>query len=238
MSVLLTRTAEENARFALRLDAEGISHLSWPLSKIEREDAQVGVPQDAQALIFTSANGVRAFAALCPERDLPALCVGRRTSEVAQEQGFTGAQYAAGSATDLLAVLPHQPFRTLFYPRAQEVSTDLRAKLGPEFKVVEQVVYKALPAGPPESKVADALAEGRIALITIWSRRNAQVLGEYLTNSSHIALETIKLAVISENAAEPLAKAGFGGVFIAPTPDASGMLDAIFAALRQDFEPR
>ena len=234
MAVLLTRAEAENARFARQLDAVGIAHLSWPLAKIDQLDTKIELQHGTEAIVFTSANGVRAFAGLCAIRDLPALCVGDRTTEVARQAGFADAIRAGGTGAELLEELPNHTYRRLYYPRAEDISKDLRAGLPHDFELQEQIVYAARPTGPPESKVADALASGRIAIVTIWSRRNAQILEDYLTNSSYFPLEALKLVAISENASEPLNNAGFERVLIARTPDASGMLSAIFAALRQD----
>ena len=212
--------------------------MSWPLNRIAFCDGPIAVPQGTEALVFTSTNGVRAFAAKTDARDLPVICVGERTTAQAKQAGFREASVGGKSAGELLHALPRLPYRRLFYARGRDVSTDLKAGLPPDFTLFEQVVYAAEPAGPPESKVAEALANGRIAVITIWSRRNAQVLEQYLTNSSHPRPETVKLAAISGNAAEPLAKAGFRAVLTAPSPDADGMMSAIFAALRQESHPR
>ncbi|MFK7944154.1 MAG: uroporphyrinogen-III synthase [Paracoccaceae bacterium] len=217
------------------LDEAGIAHMNWPLSRIETLDNRIKVPGDSQALLFTSANGVRAFAGHSPMRDLPVLCVGRRTEDVARQAGFKAVTCAGGTVAELQAALPTLPHRRLYYARGEDVSADLAHGLPKDFAVHEQVVYAAKVGDPPESFVADALASGRIAAISIWSRRNGRFLADYLETSSKVKVTAINLVAISKNAAEPLGNSGFRRIFVAKVPDAGGMVAAFFAALRQEF---
>ena len=69
-----------------------------------REDgARVLAPllDGAAGLLFTSANGVRAFAAASPRRDLPALAVGDATAAAARAAGFADVASAGGNVADL-----------------------------------------------------------------------------------------------------------------------------------------
>lgn len=233
MAVLLTRSEEENRRLAAALDAEAVAHMSWPLSRIDMFNDPVTVPDDVEALVFTSANGVRAFARLSEIRNFPAFCVGDRTSMLARETGFRDVRRAGRTVEELARTLAGQECRQLFYARARDVAADLGALLSDGFRLNEQVVYAATSAGPPESSVAAALADGRISAVMIWSRRNAEVLAEYLTKPSQSLGPATKLVAISENAAQPLSGAGFCKIHIADVPDSDGMLAAVFAALRQ-----
>ena len=52
-------------------------------------------------MLFTSSNGVRAFAELSPRRDLPAFAVGDATAAAALAAGFTQFKSAGGDVRDL-----------------------------------------------------------------------------------------------------------------------------------------
>jgi uroporphyrinogen-III synthase len=57
------------------------------------------------ALAFTSANGVRAFARLSERRDVPVFCVGGRTTEAARDAGFANAVSADGDVAALIDLI-------------------------------------------------------------------------------------------------------------------------------------
>lgn len=80
-------------------------------------------------VIFTSVNGVRAFAAACPWRDLRCWCVGDRTAREAVAQGFE-ARSAAGTVDDLLAlILSEAPDGVVVHVHGAHVTGDLVARL-------------------------------------------------------------------------------------------------------------
>lgn len=234
MAVLLTRSEEHNARIACTLEGEGIATLSWPLSRIVFTCNELDAPQGTDALVFTSANGVAGFARACPVRDLPAICVGARTAEQAQAAGIARVACAGPDVEALIAHLKAAPYRRLLYARGRDISVDLTSALPQEFDLFQQIVYRAEPGGPPESNVLDAFADGRIIAISVWSRRNAEVLAGHLENFPEIAPPRLNLVAISENAAQPLGKSGFRRIFIAETPDAPGMTTGLSAAVRQE----
>jgi len=83
MRVLITRPREDAAPLAARLAAKGIDSLIEPLLLIH---LLPGAPLDLaglQGLLVTSANGVRAFAARQPDRDIPVYAVGDASARAA-----------------------------------------------------------------------------------------------------------------------------------------------------------
>ena len=101
MRVWVTRPEEDAAELAEALRAEGVEVLVEPLLRIVYTD---GPPLDltgVQALIATSANGVRAFARRNQQRDVPVLAVGAATARAARAAGFTSVESAAGDVAAL-----------------------------------------------------------------------------------------------------------------------------------------
>ena len=79
MRALVTRPRAEAAELAEALAARGIAALLEPLLDIRYRE--LGDPPDlagVQAVLCTSANGVRAFARLRPERAVKLFAVGER----------------------------------------------------------------------------------------------------------------------------------------------------------------
>ena len=89
MRILITRPIEDARPLADALEQRGVEVLIEPLLEIRHlEDAEIDL-EGVQALLFTSANGVRAFAAVSPRRDLKALTVGDGSADAARHAGFT-----------------------------------------------------------------------------------------------------------------------------------------------------
>jgi uroporphyrinogen-III synthase len=238
MLVLLTRPLEESREIAEMLEAEGVDCLIWPLTHIAPTIMDLTVPFTVGGLLFTSANGVRAFAALCPRRDLPALCVGQTTAAAARRAGFLNCFSADGDARALADLAQRSGIGEFLHPRGEEAAGNLKDWLAESRqKVTEAVLYKAEETGPAPAPVASALARGEIDLVTVWSRRNAAILARRLAKMN-TALGKTALLAISPAAAEPLARAAFGRRLIAKKPDRAAMLGQIrslFAAVQQEI---
>ena len=105
LTALITRPEEDAAGLAELLTRRGINVVSEPLLTIAPvKDAGVDL-NDVQALLFTSANGVRAFAALCPERELLVMTVGDSSARAARALGFSNVASAGGDVTSLAALV-------------------------------------------------------------------------------------------------------------------------------------
>jgi uroporphyrinogen-III synthase len=228
VKVLLTRPVEENARIAGMLEPLGARCLVWPLTRIVPLVGTLEVPEGTEAILFSSANAVRAFAAAAPVRDLPALCVGERTAACARAEGFDLVQSAGGDAADLARLARESGHRRFLHPRGRDVTA---LQLGGVI-VEAPPVYAAEPAGPPPAEVAEALATGAIGVVTVWSPRNAAILHGWLTEARP-PLGRTRLAGISSAAVAPLCDAGFAGVLVAARPDARALVERIGQLLRQ-----
>ena len=238
MQVLLTRPLEDSRALAETLEAEAIDPLIWPLTrivptKIASTGTALKLPFATGGLLFTSANAVRALAALTERRDLPALCVGKATAEAARKAGFRDCFPADGDARALAELARRSGIREFFHPRGRDAAGDLKgwlAKTGQ--RVTEAVLYQAEETGAAPAPVTAALARGAVDLITIWSRRASAILARHFSNpgaSTDVRLDNTALLAISTAAAEPLEASGFHRILLAETPNAAAMLAAIRA---------
>ncbi len=71
---------------------------SLPLLSVRFHDGPPLALDGAQAILATSANGVRALARRSRARDLPVFAVGPQTAEAAREAGFANVKSADGDA--------------------------------------------------------------------------------------------------------------------------------------------
>ncbi|MHA1529818.1 MAG: uroporphyrinogen-III synthase [Alphaproteobacteria bacterium] len=229
MNVLLTRPLEDSRALAETLEAEGIAPLIWPLTRIVPTVKTLKLPAATGGLLFTSANGVRALAALTGRRDLPALCVGQTTAEAARKAGFRDCVSANGDARALADLARQSGIGEFLHPRGRDAAGDLKGWLAESGqKVTEAILYQAEETGPPPAPVAAALARGTVGLVTVWSRRASAILARHLTTPG-ATLDNTALLAISRGAAEPLAASGFRRIVLAWAPDGAAMLAAIRA---------
>src|SRR3954467_11037655 len=98
---LVTRPRAEAMALAEALAARGIEAILEPLLDIHYRDEPAPDLTGVQAVLCTSANGVRALARLSGDRELPLFAVGDATARRAREAGFTNVFSAGGDAADL-----------------------------------------------------------------------------------------------------------------------------------------
>lgn len=103
LRVAVTRALPEAEATAARLRKLGHEAVLAPLLRIEARPFDADV-QNVQALLFTSVNGVRAFASASDARRLRVLCVGDATAAAARKEGFLDARSADGDVDALAAM--------------------------------------------------------------------------------------------------------------------------------------
>ena len=130
------------------------------------------------AIAFTSAAGVRAFAALTPNRDRPVFAVGAATAAAARAAGFAEVRDADGSARDLAVLIAEaRPPGRVLAPGAREPAFDLPAALGMAGVAAEALpVYATVPVRPAPRRVLALLSAGRLDAVLLQSGAAARAL--------------------------------------------------------------
>lgn len=225
-TLLITRPQAQAEAFARVVD--DVYPAKWafefaPLLEIIPLNAAVDLT-DVHTLVFTSANGVRAFSAATDRRDVPALCVGQTTAEVAEQAGIA-VQFAAPDARSLLDVIISRP-----KPPGQAQFLHVRG-VHQSVKLAEELQKAAIPARelvlydqnekPLPQHVLLRLHDGEIDTVTLFSQRTARI---FVKQSSSIKLpETLRVICLSDAVAVP-----FRGkqvrVEVAAKPDQSSII--------------
>ena len=134
LTVWITRAEPGATLTADRVAAMGHEPLVAPLLRIETlPDVAVDLTGVA-ALAFTSSNGVRAFAELCPRRDLRVFAVGAGTTAAAKAAGFKAVLSADGDVAALagrIAARRSELVGTVLHAAAAEPAADLLGALTP-----------------------------------------------------------------------------------------------------------
>jgi len=236
LKVLVTRTEAASRALAERLRERGHEAVLAPLLSIaeepEAEEQLSRALEGAQAVLFTSAAGVRAFAALNPRRDLPALCVGDTTATAAREAGFVAVESAHGNVESLarLAIARLQPGKgPLVHASAKQVAGDLGASLDPwGFTLRRAVLYRARPAATLAPETVQAIRSGGIDAALFFSPR-ASLTFVRLARAAGVAAECSRLAAVAFSAAvaAPLGAFPWRAVIAAQEPTEASLLQAL-----------
>jgi len=107
MRILVTRPAEDGVEIAHRLGELGHEALLAPLLQVSFFAGTDLDMDGVQALLATSANGVRALGGRTARRDIPLFAVGPQTAEAALAAGFLRVRNAAGDAVALADAVAH-----------------------------------------------------------------------------------------------------------------------------------
>jgi len=210
MRALITRPRAEAEALVVLLGERGIEAVIEPLIAIVENGAALPGLAAAQAVLCTSANGVRALARSTAERDVPLFAVGDATARAARDAGFFRVEIAGGDV-ESLARLVRRRLRPgggpLVHVAGSDVAGDLAALLGTDgFAVERAVLYEARAATALSPAAAELIAAGRIDLALFFSPRTAAVFAR-LADAAGVCPGLAATAAISISAA---ADAGLG----------------------------
>jgi uroporphyrinogen-III synthase len=238
MRALVTRPREEAAELAAALTARGIDAVIEPLMDIHFRTEPRPDLAGVQAILCTSANGVRALARLTTERAVRLLAVGDATAARARDEGFTEVESAGGNVGDLARLARARLRREsgrLVHVAGSIVAGDLAAELGHGgFTVERLVLYEARPIASLSAATVRALQAGLIDFALFFSPRTAAVFAR-LAEQAGITRSLKNLIAVSISAA---ADAALGDVRlrsrrIADAPNQAALLAALDAHLSE-----
>jgi uroporphyrinogen-III synthase len=189
-----------------------------------------------QAALFTSANGVRAFAAATPRRDFRAFAVGDATAAAARDAGFTDVAGAGGAVEDLarLVIARLKPKDgALIHAAGSVTAGDLAGLLeAAGFAVRRAVLYEAAPSEALSPATRDAIVRGDIDAALFFSPRNAATFVRLATGLDEGCKHMIAVA-LSATVAEKLAPLPWRRVAVASAPNEDALLAALDASLAE-----
>jgi uroporphyrinogen-III synthase len=232
LRALVTRPRLEAQDLAAALSARGIEPVIEPLIEIVERG---GLPLDlagVQAILCTSANGVRALARVTAERGVPLFAVGDRTAARARAEGFARVDSAGGAVEDLAALVRRRldpRAGTLLHVAGSAVAGDLAAMLAADGFAVERIaLYEARPAAALTPETARLIADGLIGLALFFSPRTAAIFARLATAADITDGLRAALALsISAAADAALADLPFRGRLAAAAPTQAALLDLV-----------
>ena len=232
MRLLITRPQAEAEALAEILRARGHVPLVAPLMEVEVLDGPELPLLSVQAVLATSANGVRALAKRTSRRDVLLFAVGPQTAEAARACGFQGVFSAEGDAAALAEFVADNldPAKgPLLHAAGAETAGRLSQALqGRGFSVETTVLYEAVPVLTLPKLAEDVLKEGTLDGVLLFSPRSAKTFAARVTEAKLAqACERVAALCISAATAAALTPVSFSRVTVAGAPNQDGMLALI-----------
>ncbi len=178
MYFLLTRPQEDSDRIAQALQSHGAKTEYSPLLRIDYFPPQDINLDQFQALLFTSANGVRACIKNSDYRDVACYVVGDATAAEAKNSGFPQVFTAGGDVKDLanLIIKDLDPKAgPLLHISGKNVAGNLTDILeNSNFYITSKQLYEAVKVTSLSQNAQNLLASGAITHIPFYSPRTAR----------------------------------------------------------------
>jgi uroporphyrinogen-III synthase len=235
MRLLVTRPRDDAEAFAALLRARGHEAVAAPVMEVHLQPGPPVALDGVQAILVTSANGVRAIAERTARRDLTVYAVGPQTSEAARMAGFPSVISADGDAAALVETVARQadPAKgILLHAAGAETAGRLRQALqGRGFRVETAVLYDAVPVTKLPSNAEENLRDGTLDGVMLFSPRSAKTFAS-LVSDAGLATAAARLTAFCISAATgaALAPLSFAQIAIAGTPNQDAILDLIPAS--------
>jgi uroporphyrinogen-III synthase len=192
-----------------------------------------GAPLDLagiQAVLVTSANGVRALVRRTPNRHAAIFAVGPQSAIAAREAGFLRVQSAAGDAATLAqAVARWADPRAgiLLHAAGEEASGALCERLTAHgFQTRRENLYRMEKATRLPEQAVQAIRQGEVEAALFFSPKSAALFAECVAKEDLTTDRLIAIS-ISANTAQALKGLSFAEVRIASRPDQDALLTCL-----------
>lgn len=234
MRALITRPEDDSISLRHELERRGVAVMVEPmLTVVPVAGARLDL-DGVQGLMFTSSNGVRAFAALSDRRDLAAWAVGDATAGSCRAAGFATVFSAGGDVEDLTRLVTRRcrPEAGRLLHVAGSVSAgDLAGGLRKAGFAVDRVpLYEARPATGLGDRLKQALIEGALDAVLFFSPRTAATFVTLVQAAGLGArCRRIDALCLSQAVAGKLGALAWHGIRVATKPTQEALL-ALFDA--------
>jgi uroporphyrinogen-III synthase len=225
MRILVTRPLQDGEETSRQLALRGHEALVAPLMTLSFLDGPEVVLADVQAILATSANGVRALARRTARRDVALFAVGPQTATEAHKLGFQSVKSADGDAQALALAASRwaQPGEGVLLHVAGEGNDGKLAESLPGFTVRREILYAVRGVEKMPATAAAALREGKIEAALFYSPRSAAIFRDCVIKQD-LPVENLIAICISAAAAAALASLPFGDVRVAAKPNQASLL--------------
>lgn len=207
----------------------GIESISAPLLEIIFEDGPDLNLTNVQALLFTSANGVRAFVRRSKTRDILAMAVGDATARELNTHGFKNIESASGDVDTLATLVIHRLESNddeLLHVAGSRVAGDLEGMLSSAgFKYSRSVLYRAETPDVLPTNAINAIEQQSLDGILFYSPRTAKTFANLVTKAGlDKKLGSMAAYCLSNRVSDMVAGLGWREIKVANAPEQSSLL--------------
>lgn len=223
LRIAITRALPEAEKTAARIRERGGEPVLASLLSIEPRPFDTNIA-GAQALLFTSSNGVHGFAAQSSERGVPAFAVGESTAAAARAAGFQRVNSADGDVVALAHLVqakldPHAGM--LVHVSGRHVAGDLAQTLrGAGFHIERRVAYEAVAA----TTLPDVF-NGSLDAVLFHSARAAEIFVQLGAPKA----ARLRAGCFSQAVATAARAAPWAALTVAAAPREDALLDTVLA---------
>ncbi|OKH87543.1 uroporphyrinogen-III synthase [Thalassospira sp. TSL5-1] len=232
-TILNTRPETDSGDLDTILKQRGYDVCHAPMLSIDFPPLPADQPtinlDGVQAIIFTSANGVRAFTRHSLHRGLPILAVGDATAKTARAAGFATVYSANGDIHDLAGLITRQispDDGVLYHPAARKVAGDLGTMLAAKGYVINRhTLYEAHAATSLPQPVLDGLHGETIRAVLFFSPRTAETFVKLMErHNTKGALTNVTAFCLSPAVKDRLASLAWHKIVVSAEPTQESLL--------------
>ena len=228
MRVLITRPIEDAEVTAKDLHARGHAALVSPLLAVNMQGGPALDLSGVQAILATSANGIRALAPRTVNRDILVFAVGPQTADEATKAGFKNVRAGTRDIVVLAEAVSHwtSPDKgTLLHASGNDGAGKLAGLLTDKgFDVRTETLY-SVNALPLSQEAIAAINSGEVDAVMLYSPRSARLFRDAITEANLAgAAAKITAICISSAAANALALVAFADIRVASAPNQDALL--------------
>ena len=236
--VLNTRPQDDAGLLTERLIALGREVVCEPLLEMHFPSIEAPTSDSMQAVLFTSRNGVRAFARASDNRSILAFCVGDSTAALAREFGFERVESAGGDVSklvDLVASDARPDAGTLIHIAGSVSAGNLVGELQSKGFICQRtVMYESRERQRFSTRTIEFMQHSALSEVVLFSPRSARTFVK-LTEYDDLAHRCSEITAfcLSPAVADVIEKLGWREMKIASEPSLESLL-TLFHTLEGD----
>ena len=230
--LIITRPLEDAEILARELETIDVDSLITPLLSIDLFDSPLPSTVGVQALLVTSANGVRAFEKNSKERCIPVFAVGDASAKVASERGFKHIESASGDVQDLAELVCQKLDNTagsLLHVAGTSLAGDLSSMLSKKgFQYSRIQLYQAIKAVSLSKDCVACINKSEIDGVVLYSPRTAKTFVDLMIKAGLVEKTKQLIAFcLSHAVAKKISKFDWAKIEVASTPDQKAVIESV-----------
>ncbi|MGY8999281.1 MAG: uroporphyrinogen-III synthase [Rhodospirillales bacterium] len=232
MRVLVTRPGEDGTALAKILIAHGFETIIEPLLTIKQTKGPALELSNTQALLLSSANGVRALAQRTDRRNIPIYAVGDATATTAKGIGFTQVHSAVGnveSLVDLVIKMLKPTKGPLIHIAGSAVAGNLIKLIkAAGFECRREILYEAIAERSLMASSIAAIKDNRIDVVMLYSPRSAEIFVKLIRKARLVrSCQKVIALCLSTAVADKIGELNWYDIRVAAKPNQDSLLEII-----------